>query len=746
VPSKNREPIPEPILAIDFGTTTSSAILVTDGREDVDIEEPFGGERAWPSAVCLDNGKLVTGSEAEQRGRVHPECFRAEFKLELGRPNPANLGGRAHSMTQLIAAVLGDMKAAAEEAAEAPVSRAVLTVPAGYGPRDKRNDLMIEAAKAAGFAAVELIPEPVAAALAPAAGAPIRPGSLLLVYDLGGGTFDTALVRVGAQGTEVLGYAAINNGSGGRDIDSALAQELVAAGGDQLAALAGSERGRLQLGQHTDELKRQLSVRKTASVYFGSTDIMLTATRDQLDRLTLPLIERTLECVSGMLAARDTALTDVDALLLVGGATRMPVVATTVRDRLGLKPRTATHPQLAVVAGAARFAAAAGTRFALPRRQRTPERPLRWQLPGGSATLLDWSVAKGDRFASGQELGQVRLGSGAIWALRADRPGRVLSVHALRNATVHSGDWLVTAEALPPSTLPDPQDIINISMTADINALSFLPSGRQFVTGLANGVTSVTELLSWSASSAPRATELSSTSRAEAVLAVSLSSDGELFATASSDGNARIWDSRTGDAMHRFHCGSTVNGVSFGPDGRKLATAGDCLYVWDIASGAATMLRAGAAQGVCFSPAGGAIAAVFRSEHKALVVNSATGAVVTAVESRDSAGFVTFGPDGARFAGGRDADSVAIWDVSSGEAIAVLPHRGARGAAFSPDGTICATAGSDQYAALWDAATGQELSRIRHPASVHTVAFGAGGSLLAAAGGDRRVRIWQINR
>jgi molecular chaperone DnaK (HSP70) len=145
---------------------------VAEGREDVDIEEPFGGERAWPTAVCLDGGRLVTGSDAEQRGRVHPECYRAEFKLELGRPHAADLGGRPYTVTELVTAVLSDLRSAAEEAAAGPVSRAVLTVPASYGPRDKRRDLMIEAATQAGFGTVELLPEPVAAALASAPAAP----------------------------------------------------------------------------------------------------------------------------------------------------------------------------------------------------------------------------------------------------------------------------------------------------------------------------------------------------------------------------------------------------------------------------------------------------------------------------------------------------------------------------------------------------------------------------------------------
>jgi WD40 repeat protein len=117
------------------------------------------------------------------------------------------------------------IKAAAERAAGEPVTRVVLTVPGSYEEGDVRRALMVDAATEAGFDVVELLPEPVAAALAPVAGPPVPGNSLILVYDLGGGTFDTALIRIGRLSNEVLRYAAIDHGSGGRDIDSAHAAE-----------------------------------------------------------------------------------------------------------------------------------------------------------------------------------------------------------------------------------------------------------------------------------------------------------------------------------------------------------------------------------------------------------------------------------------------------------------------------------------------------------------------------------------
>jgi molecular chaperone DnaK (HSP70) len=181
----------EPILAIDFGTTTSAAIVVAGGKEDL-IEEPSGHGRTWPSSVSLDGDRLVAGTAAENRKRRHAQLYRAEIKPELAEDRQVRLGDRDFPVTELITAILAAIRTEAERVAGREVRRAVITVPASYRPHDRRRALMLQAAADAGLAPVELLTEPVAAALAPATGTPIPPGSLLVVYDYGGGTFDTA--------------------------------------------------------------------------------------------------------------------------------------------------------------------------------------------------------------------------------------------------------------------------------------------------------------------------------------------------------------------------------------------------------------------------------------------------------------------------------------------------------------------------------------------------------------------------
>jgi Tol biopolymer transport system component/actin-like ATPase involved in cell morphogenesis len=726
----------EPILAIDFGTTTSAAVLVAGADEEL-IEEPSGQGRTWPSAVSLDGDTLLVGTTAERRKRMHATLYRAEFKPDLGRDFPVPLGDRSFAVPELITAMLKELRTAGERVADAEITRAVLTVPASYGTHDQRSALMIEAATAAGFEIVELLSEPVAAALAPAAGAPLEPGSLILVYDFGGGTFDTALLRIGTKGNEILGHAALDH-CGGRDIDAALYEALVDAGGEPLADLLKSQRARVQLTTQARNLKHQLTDAETADDYFGDTDILLSTTRDQLDELALPLLDRTIDCVKALLVSCDVEFDEVDAVLLVGGVTRMPIVTQTVEQSLGRPLRYARSPELAVVQGAARFAGAAQTRFAVPAKQRIPERPLRWRIPGDSATLLAWQVSPGDAFQVGQSLGQVRLTNGAIWELRADQPGRAGALHAGPGSTVYSGDWLVTAEVIAPALLASPELLSTAKHSEDLNGVAFHPNGIWIATVSDDKTARI-----WDARNG---SELRRLAHGNWVYSVVFSTDGLRLASGSRDESARIWEVNTGRQLSRFECGSEVNGVSFSPDGRSLATAADKLTVWNIETSAATVLTGelSTVEDVCFSPDGVLIASA-HPDGSVLIWDFASSELITTIEEDGKVHRVAFSPDSTRVAAARENGSVSIWDATTGAKTTQMTHSSdAFCVAFSPDGTQIATGGHDDCARVWDASTGEELTNVDHAHSVYGVAFSPDGKRLATASWDDTARIWQI--
>jgi molecular chaperone DnaK len=312
-----------------------------------------------------------------------------------------------------------------------------------------RRTRMVAAAEAAGFHTVELLPEPVAAAFAPIAGAPFQPGDLVLVYDLGGGTFDTALVRIGERWHEVLGHAALDD-CGGHDIDALLAGRISADGQQWLAPLTSAARSStpatLRLGMAVTDfaqrVKHQLSDAAVVEDFLMPNTPAYRMSQEQLSTLAAPLLGRTATCCTELLARLGTPVHDVTAALVVGGGSRMPAVADLLQRGLGLPLRRVVDPELATVRGAARWVPGSGQRRVSARTSPEPAVPLSWSIPGGGARLLRWLVMPGQAYLDGVPLARVRLSGGAVWDLTASSPGTLDRLLVPPGTEVAAGDWL----------------------------------------------------------------------------------------------------------------------------------------------------------------------------------------------------------------------------------------------------------------------------------------------------------------
>jgi len=447
------EPSPRPrdapVLVIDFGTTSTAAILVA-GDDAWPVPEPVTGAASWPSAVFWDGQQMLVGTQAERRKRSEPESFAAGFKLSLAADASVVLGRRRFRPVEQLVALLAALRVEAERLYGGPVGRALMTVPASYGPADPRRARMVAAAEAAGLSTVELLPEPVAAA----SGSRFVPDDLLLVYDLGGGTFDATLLQVGERWPEVIGHAALDD-CGGRDVDALLAGRIQVEGRAWLAPLlpsaaaSPSDPAALRIGMAVTDfaqrLKHQLSVAPVAEDFLLPNAPAYRVTRADLGALAAPLLHRTVVCCTDLIARVGVPPHQIAAVLAVGGGTRMPAVGELLQQALRLPLHTVEEPELAVVQGAARWLPRSGPRRITAATSPEPSVPLSFAIPGGTAHLLRWLVAPGQAYVAGVPLARVRLAGGALWDLTARVPGTLDRLLAAPGTEVSAHDWLALA-------------------------------------------------------------------------------------------------------------------------------------------------------------------------------------------------------------------------------------------------------------------------------------------------------------
>jgi len=329
------------MIGIDLGTTHSLvSVLKPEGPAVLENES---GESLVPSVVAVaEDGTILTGRAARDRMVVAPESGRAFFKRDMGTEAEYFFGGRKWTPIECSAAILREMKRIAEMRLGQPVESAVITVPAYF--HDPQRQATVDAARIAGLKVDRLVNEPTAAALAWGFS---RPGddSTLLVFDLGGGTFDVTLLEVFDGVVEVKASSGESR-LGGEDYTEALGKWLAVRTG-----VAGADwitgRRRMQV----EHLKRELG--KGQPVAFSWEGGTVTVRPEDFAAAGLDLTARLWPVVRRCL--RDAGVTPkhLAAVLLVGGATRMPLVAEGIREMLGLDPRTDLDPDRVVALGAA---------------------------------------------------------------------------------------------------------------------------------------------------------------------------------------------------------------------------------------------------------------------------------------------------------------------------------------------------------------------------------------------------------
>ncbi|HET8541744.1 MAG TPA: Hsp70 family protein, partial [Anaeromyxobacter sp.] len=372
-----------PIVGIDLGTTNSCAAVVRDG--EVEVIPSRGGHRAIPSMVAYDpHGRLLVGHAAKAQRVVNPRHTVYGSKRLVGRPfaSPTvqecrdrfpyeivdadgacavRFAGRDYTLQQITALVLREVKEVAAQALGEPVERAVVSVPAYYN--DHQRAAVREAGELAGLHVERIVNEPTAAALAFGHGHALR--TRVLVYDLGGGTFDASVLEIAGDVYEVISSGG-DTFLGGVDFDDQLVDHLVWRFTERHGVPPPEDREAWQrIRDAAEELKIALSSEERAVARVPSlarapdgTELALEVevTRAELEELTSRLVERTLDVCREILAVKGLSPGDVQEILLVGGQSRMPLVRRRLAEEFGREPDEDVHPEEAVAIGAALLA------------------------------------------------------------------------------------------------------------------------------------------------------------------------------------------------------------------------------------------------------------------------------------------------------------------------------------------------------------------------------------------------------
>jgi molecular chaperone DnaK len=340
---------------IDLGTTFSLLAQASDGRARV-LAGP-SGEASLPSIVRVKPDRVVVGSAAGRSMAIDPDNTIGFFKTEMGRSGAGYmLAGREWSPSALSAEVLKQLLEDTRRGG-VEVDQAVITVPAYFG--DHARLATFQAAELANLRVTELIHEPTAAAIAYGVGK--NRAETVLVYDLGGGTFDVSLVRLAPDEIRVLATGG-HHELGGRNFDELLA-DVVAERFRERHGIDPQEdpADAALLQTQVEGLKRALSELRSAecTVVAGGASDSIEVTRDQFEEHAAPLMLTTADLLDRVLADAGVSPSDLDAVLLVGGSTRMPMCEKLVSERLGMAPQTGLNPNEVVALGAALRAEAA---------------------------------------------------------------------------------------------------------------------------------------------------------------------------------------------------------------------------------------------------------------------------------------------------------------------------------------------------------------------------------------------------
>ena len=350
------------IIGIDLGTTNSCVAVMEGGSPNVITNSE--GARTTPSVVAFQkDGERIVGQVAKRQAVTNADRTIMSIKRKMGTAEKVTIDGKAYTPQEISAMILSKLKQDAESYLGEPVTQAVITVPAYFN--DSQRQATKDAGKIAGLEVLRIINEPTAAALAYGMS---DKDQTIMVYDLGGGTFDVSIIEIGDGVIEVLA----TNGDthlGGDDFDQRIIDYLVAEfKKSEGVDLSGDKMAMQRLKEAAEKSKIELSTTTTSNVNLpfitadasGPKHMDITITKAKFDELTADLVDRTLVCIRNAMRDADISASKIDEVLLVGGSSRIPAVQEAVKKEMGKEPHKGINPDECVAVGAARQAGVLG--------------------------------------------------------------------------------------------------------------------------------------------------------------------------------------------------------------------------------------------------------------------------------------------------------------------------------------------------------------------------------------------------
>lgn len=348
------------LLGIDFGTCNTSGALLLNGTMRL-IKEPLKHGYSFPSSVYLTKGgEVLVGQAAENNRMQDIRRYRREFKRVLGMKEPYQIEERSFLPQDLAADMLRKLKTEAEKIVAAlgqgSIENAVITVPATY--QQYKCNLMQKAAEAAGFSSVKLLEEPIAAAIyyTYQNKNKLPDGENILVYDLGGGTFDATLIKQEAATYQILSTPTGLEYCGGTDFDRLIYEDIKNRCSEALRQQLNNKnawQARTTISKLCIDIKHQLSETEESTIYIpiGGEDYQLT--RTAFNQMIASFIAQTIEVCDQLIKSARIDWQDINQVLLVGGSCRIIYVQNAIEKKLGHPPLLIDEPELSVCQGAA---------------------------------------------------------------------------------------------------------------------------------------------------------------------------------------------------------------------------------------------------------------------------------------------------------------------------------------------------------------------------------------------------------